>query len=156
MSVAWTLYRPTRLLCSCIKQTYVFCEAPIFLVLIACFIAGRSLHDVAPSPAVSCHQPERQRLRYSKHICTIPLKTNNMQKSIRVENQVWSLWTPHRFSSRHSIRFRFHFTSFMNCARGSVYLCVIHQLQCDTLILYAGGDTAGRKNDWMRVREGRK
>lgn len=76
-------------LCSCIKQTYVFCETPIFVALIAGFIAGQSFHDVALSPAVSCHQSERQRLcRQSKHVHTIHLKINNTQESMQVENQV--------------------------------------------------------------------
>lgn len=30
-----------------------------------------------------------------------------------------------------------------------VCVCVIHLLQCDTLILNAGGDAAGQENKWM-------
>lgn len=32
-------------------------------------------------------------------------------------------------------------------------VCVIHPLQCDTLILKAGGDTAGQENKLMIKRE---
>lgn len=57
--------------CSCIKQTYAFFEAPIFMVLMASFIAYHSLHDVALSPAVSCQPSEKQRLcRQSQHVRT--------------------------------------------------------------------------------------
>lgn len=56
-----------------IKQTSVFCEGPIFLVLTARFTAGHFIYGVALSPAVCCQHPNRKKkdCRESKHVCTV-------------------------------------------------------------------------------------
>lgn len=150
-------------LSTCIKQTSVFCEGPIFLVLIARFTAGHFFYDVAPSPAVCCRHSNRKKKKKTgfvvspKHVRTVHFETSDKQRTLwnYIETECsgqteGNCGRSTVFSSRHSIKLWYHFNSLMTCVCVS---CV-----CDPsalvwhLILNAGEDAAGQENKWTRER----